>query len=40
MCAPGDVLVFACGTSLQVLIDAVRALDPDSADRIAAQTAL
>jgi cyanophycin synthetase len=37
LCAPGDVLVFACGTSLQVLIDAVRALDPDSADRIAAQ---
>jgi cyanophycin synthetase len=37
LCAPGDVLVFACGTSLQVLVDAVRATDPDVADRIAAQ---
>jgi cyanophycin synthetase len=37
LCAPGDVLVFACGTSLQVLVDAVRATDPEVADRIAAQ---
>jgi cyanophycin synthetase len=37
LCAPGDVLVFACGTSLQVLVDAVRATDPDVADRIAGQ---
>ena len=40
LCAPGDVLVFACGTSLQVLVDAVRASDPDVADRIAAQIEL
>jgi len=37
LCSPGDVLVFACGTSLQVLVDAVRATDPEVADRIAAQ---
>ena len=37
LCAPGDVLVFACGTSLQVLVDAVRATDPEVADRLAAQ---
>ena len=37
LCSPGDVLVFACGTSLQVLVDAVRSTDPDVADRIAAQ---
>jgi UDP-N-acetylmuramyl tripeptide synthase len=39
LCAPGDVLVFACGSSLSVFIDAIRVSDPESADRIAAQTA-
>ncbi|MFL6672831.1 MAG: cyanophycin synthetase [Massilia sp.] len=39
LCRPGDVLVFACGSSLSVFIDAIRASDPDSADRIAAQIA-
>ena len=39
LCRPGDVLVFACGSSLQVFIDALRVNDPESADRIAAQTA-
>ncbi len=37
LCTPGDVLVFACGTTLQVLVDAIRATDPESADRIATQ---
>jgi len=31
------VLVFACGTSLQVFVDAIREMDPESAERIAAQ---
>jgi cyanophycin synthetase len=39
LCSPGDVLVFACGTSLSVFIDAIRVTDPESANRIAAQTA-
>jgi len=39
LCRPGDVLVFACGSSLQVFIDALRVDDPESADRIAAQAA-
>ena len=39
LCRPGDVLVFACGSSLQVFVDAIRVTDPDSADQIAAQTA-
>jgi cyanophycin synthetase len=39
LCEPGDVLVFACGSSLQVFVDAIRATDPESADLIAAQTA-
>ena len=34
----GDVLVFACGSSLQVFIDALRVDDPESADKIVAQT--
>jgi len=38
LCSAGDVLVFACGSSLQVFIDALRVDDPESADRIAAQT--
>jgi cyanophycin synthetase len=37
LCQPGDVLVFACGSSLQLFIDAIRVTDPESADRIAAQ---
>nr|WP_307727958.1 Mur ligase family protein [Massilia terrae] len=39
LCAPGDVLVFACGSSLKVFIEAIRTMDPESADRIASQTA-
>jgi cyanophycin synthetase len=39
LCSPGDVLVFACGTSLKVFIDAIRTTDPESAEMIAAQTA-
>jgi cyanophycin synthetase len=39
LCSPGDVLVFACGSSLSVFIEAIRATDPESAERIAAQTA-
>ncbi|MGJ9416348.1 cyanophycin synthetase [Massilia sp. CMS3.1] len=38
LCRPGDVLVFACGTSLKTFIDALRVDDPESADRIEAQT--
>ncbi len=37
LCQRGDVLVFACGSSLQVLVDAIRDMDPESAERIAAQ---
>ncbi|MGI4843613.1 MAG: cyanophycin synthetase [Janthinobacterium lividum] len=37
LCRPGDVLVFACGSSLQVFVDALRVNDPDSADQVAAQ---
>ena len=37
LCRAGDVLVFACGSSLSVFIDAIRTTDPESADRIAAQ---
>ena len=33
----GDVLVFACGSSLDVFVDAIRQTDPESAARIAAQ---
>ena len=39
LCKPGDVLIFACGSSLQVFVDAIRVTDPESADLIAAQTA-
>ena len=38
LCRPGDVLVFACGSSLKVFIDALRVDDPESADKIEAQT--
>jgi cyanophycin synthetase len=37
LCGRGDVLVFACGSSLQVFVDAIREMDPESAERIAAQ---
>ena len=37
LCRPGDVLVFACGSSLQVFVDALRVNDPESADLVAAQ---
>jgi cyanophycin synthetase len=37
LCQPGDVLVFACGSSLKVFIEAIRATDPASAELIAAQ---
>lgn len=39
MCQPGDVLVFACGTSLATLVEALRLPDPGSAERIAASLA-
>ncbi|QJE02433.1 cyanophycin synthetase [Massilia forsythiae] len=37
LCRRGDVLVFACGTSLKVFVEAVREMDPESAEKIAAQ---
>jgi cyanophycin synthetase len=37
LCRRGDVLVFACGSSLDVFVDAIRQTDPDSAATIAAQ---
>ena len=37
LCERGDVLVFACGTSLDVFVEAIREMDPESAQRIAAQ---
>ena len=37
LCERGDVLVFACGTSLDVFVEAVAKMDPESAQRIAAQ---
>jgi cyanophycin synthetase len=37
LCQPGDVLVFACGSSLKVFIEAIRVNDPESAEKIAAQ---
>ncbi|KQQ97509.1 cyanophycin synthetase [Massilia sp. Leaf139] len=39
LCRAGDVLVFACGSSLKTFIDALRVDDPESADRIEAQAA-
>jgi cyanophycin synthetase len=39
LCSPGDVLVFACGSSLGVFIEAIRQNDPESADLIASQAA-
>jgi cyanophycin synthetase len=37
LCRRGDVLVFACGSSLDVFVEAIRVTDPESAARIAAQ---
>jgi cyanophycin synthetase len=37
LCGRGDVLVFACGSSLEVFVEAIREMDPESAERIAAQ---
>jgi cyanophycin synthetase len=37
LCGRGDVLVFACGTSLDVFVEAIREMDPESAQKIAAQ---
>ena len=39
LCAAGDVLVFACDSSLKVFIEAIRSMDPESARKIEAQTA-
>lgn len=39
LCQPGDIMAFACGTSLTVLVDSLRPIDPASADRIALQIA-
>jgi cyanophycin synthetase len=33
-CQPGDVLVYACGSSVSELVDALRPVDPVSAARI------
>jgi cyanophycin synthetase len=37
LCERGDVLVFACGSSLEVFVEAIRKMDPESAQRIAGQ---
>jgi cyanophycin synthetase len=37
LCRRGDVLVFACGSSLDVFVEAIRPMDPESAARISAQ---
>jgi cyanophycin synthetase len=34
-CQPGDVMLFATGTSVAELVDALRSVDPASADSIA-----
>jgi cyanophycin synthetase len=36
-CGAGDVLVFACGSAVSTLIDAVRAVDPAGAAAIERQ---
>ncbi|WP_229223779.1 Mur ligase family protein [Duganella sp. sic0402] len=38
-CQPGDVLVFACGTGVATLIEAIRAIDAPAAERLAQQAA-
>jgi cyanophycin synthetase len=40
LCQPGDVMVFACGSSLHEVVEALRESDPASAQRIAEQAAL
>ena len=40
LCTPGDVLVFACGTSLATFVEALRLPEPAAAERIAAAIAL
>ncbi|QBE66185.1 cyanophycin synthetase [Pseudoduganella lutea] len=40
LCQPGDVMVFACGSSLNEVVEALRESDPASAQRIAEQAAL
>jgi cyanophycin synthetase len=39
LCVPGDVMVFACGTSLATFVEALRLPDPATAERIAASIA-
>ncbi|MBP1204769.1 UDP-N-acetylmuramyl tripeptide synthase [Duganella sp. 1411] len=39
LCGHGDVLVFACGTAVSTLIEAVRAIDPDGAAALERQAA-
>jgi cyanophycin synthetase len=36
-CRRGDVLLFSCATTLQVFVDAIKASDPESAEKVAAQ---
>jgi cyanophycin synthetase len=36
-CAPGDVLIFTCASSVMELAEALRPTDPEMAGRIAAQ---
>ncbi|MYM72369.1 hypothetical protein GTP56_09185 [Duganella sp. FT134W] len=38
-CRPGDVLVFACGTEVATLIEAIRPIDAPAASRLAQQAA-
>nr|WP_315259542.1 Mur ligase family protein [uncultured Duganella sp.] len=38
-CLPGDVLVFACGTEVATLIEAIRAIDAPAGERLAQQAA-
>ncbi|WP_343729871.1 Mur ligase family protein [Duganella sp.] len=38
-CQPGDVMVFACGTEVATLIDAIRAIDAPAAEQLAQQAA-
>ncbi|MGZ3182455.1 MAG: cyanophycin synthetase [Telluria sp.] len=38
LCAPGDVLVFGCGSSLSELIEAVRPTSPEIAERLTVET--
>ncbi|UGQ48658.1 cyanophycin synthetase [Massilia endophytica] len=40
LCRPGDVMVFACGSSLDYVVEALRETDPASAAQIATQAAL